>query len=200
LTDLEGLANILLDRGLPLKQLESRLAAEVQTYKNTPRKNAERFAEAVIREVTLSRKEPKDRVLKKLFKFYRSHVAMGEMGVGSRGEGDIYVHNLIARLASAGVQPPLLGPISLDDAGAVYRGGVVVTVAVDGTHSRLSNFPFLAGFHVTRACLRDVYVKGAEPVALFDDLHLADDGDIGRLFDFIARANTVSNLIDVPAA
>ncbi len=47
MTDLEGLANILLDRGLPLEQVESRLADEVQTYKNTPRKNAERFAEGL---------------------------------------------------------------------------------------------------------------------------------------------------------
>jgi hydrogenase expression/formation protein len=198
LTDLEGLANILLNKGVSPKKVKSRLTNEVLTYKKTSRKNAEKFSKAVIREVILSRKATKNRVLKKLFNFYGSQVAMGEMGVGSRGKGDIYVHNLIARLATIGVQPPLLGPVSLDDAGAVYRKGVVVTVAVDGTHSRLSNFPFLAGFHVTRACLRDVYVKGAEPVALFDDLHLADDGDISTIFDFIAGANTVSSLMKIP--
>jgi hydrogenase expression/formation protein len=65
-------------------------------------------------------------------------------------------------------------------------------------HSRLSDYPFLAGFHVTRAALRDVYVMGARPVALLSDIHLADDGDVSKLFDHIAGIATVSELIDVP--
>ena len=65
-------------------------------------------------------------------------------------------------------------------------------------HSRLSEYPFLGGFHVTRATLRDVCVMGADPVAILSDLHLADDGDIGKLFDYTAGVCAVSELIDVP--
>jgi hydrogenase expression/formation protein len=65
-------------------------------------------------------------------------------------------------------------------------------------HSRLSDYPFLAGFHVTRAALRDVYVMGAKPVALLSDIHIADDGDVSKLFDHIAGIATVSELIGVP--
>jgi hydrogenase expression/formation protein len=65
-------------------------------------------------------------------------------------------------------------------------------------HSRLSDYPFLAGFHVTRAALRDVYVMGARPVAILSDIHLADDGDVAKLFDHIAGIATVSELIGVP--
>ena len=75
---------------------------------------------------------------------------------------------------------------------------VYVTTAVDGIHSRLSEYPFLGGFHVTRATLRDVCVMGADPVAILSDLHLADDGDVGKLFDFTAGVCAVSELIDVP--
>jgi hydrogenase expression/formation protein len=76
--------------------------------------------------------------------------------------------------------------------------GQYITVTVDGMHSRLSDYPFLAGFHVTRAALRDVYVMGAKPVALLSDIHLADDGDVSKLFDHIAGIATVSELIGVP--
>jgi hydrogenase expression/formation protein len=75
---------------------------------------------------------------------------------------------------------------------------VYVTTAVDGIHSRLSEYPFLGGFHVTRATLRDDCVMGADPVAILSDLHLADDGDVGKLFDFTAGVCAVSELIDVP--
>ena len=49
-------------------------------------------------------------------------------------------------------------------------------VTVDGMHSRLSEYPFLAGFHVARAALRDVWAMGARPLAMLADIHLADDG------------------------
>jgi len=41
-------------------------------------------------------------------------------------------------------------------------------------------------------------VKGARPIALFTDLHLADDGDVGKLFDFAGGIRTVSTLAEVP--
>jgi len=65
-------------------------------------------------------------------------------------------------------------------------------------HSRLSDFPFLAGFHVTRASLRDIYVMGAQPVALFSDIHLADDGDISKVFDYTAGIGAVAEVMNVP--
>jgi hydrogenase expression/formation protein len=85
-----------------------------------------------------------------------------------------------------------------DDAGVVTGEAGYITVAVDGMHSRLSEFPFLAGFHAARAALRDVYVMGSKPRALISDLHLADDGDIGKLFDFTAGVACVGELCSTP--
>ncbi|MGP3666817.1 MAG: AIR synthase-related protein [Candidatus Bathyarchaeota archaeon] len=201
MSDLEGLVNILLDRGFHESDIKIKLVDEILTFKSDISKvKAEKIADAVLKEVLRSRsvKQVKNKVLHELVDYPKSNVSMGVMGVGSRGEGDIFVHKLIAKLASLGGLNPFLGPLSLDDAGMVSVGDLIVAVSVDGTHSRLSNFPFLAGFHVTRACLRDVYVKGAKPIALFDDIHLADDGDIGKLFDFVVGINVVSSLIRVP--
>jgi len=39
---------------------------------------------------------------------------------------------------------------------------------------------------------------GAHPIAIISDLHLADDGDVGKLFDFTAGVCTVSELLNVP--
>ena len=39
---------------------------------------------------------------------------------------------------------------------------------------------------------------GADPIAMLSDLHLADDGDVGKLFDFTAGVCAVSELVDVP--
>ena len=64
-------------------------------------------------------------------------------------------------------------------------------------HRRIAE-TFLGGFHVTRATLRDVCVMGADPVSILSDLHLADDGDVGKLFDFTAGVCTVCELVDVP--
>ncbi|HNR25852.1 MAG TPA: AIR synthase-related protein, partial [Methanobacteriaceae archaeon] len=44
----------------------------------------------------------------------------------------------------------------------------------------------------------DVCVMGADPVALLSDLHLADDGDVGKLFDYTAGVCAVSELTGVP--
>jgi hydrogenase expression/formation protein len=95
----------------------------------------------------------------------------------------------------------------LDDAGAVKlsdvgilngTNDVIIVSKMEGIHSRLSDFPFVCGFHVTRACLRDLYVKGAEPISIMIDVHLADDADVGKLFDFMAGVSTVAELSGVP--
>ncbi|MEM3209823.1 MAG: AIR synthase related protein, partial [Saccharolobus sp.] len=81
-----------------------------------------------------------------------------------------------------------------DDAG--IRDNIVVSI--DGIHSRLSYFPFLAGFYATKATLRDIVVKGAYPIGLLVDIHLSDDSDIGMLLDFEAGIATISNALNVP--
>ncbi|MDI6640048.1 MAG: AIR synthase-related protein, partial [Methanocellales archaeon] len=48
------------------------------------------------------------------------------------------------------------------------------------------------------AALRDIYVMGARPVALFSDVHLADDGDVAKIFDYTAGIAAVSELVGVP--
>lgn len=96
---------------------------------------------------------------------------MGEFGVGSRGKGDFFAHRQFPRII--GKAAAAVGVDEMDDAGAVQAGGQYIITTVDGMHSRLSDFPFLAGFHVTRATLRDVYVMGAAPVALLSDIHVA---------------------------
>ena len=131
-----------------------------------------------------------------VFSLERVGVSMGDFGVGSRGSGDFYTHTKIAEVI--GRTEAVVDSRQLDDSGVVQAGGKYITVTVDGMHSRLSDYPFLAGFHVTRAALRDVYVMGARPVALLSDIHLADDGDVSKLFDHIAGIATVSELIGVP--
>ena len=144
---------------------------------------------------------------------------MGDFGVGSRGTGDFFAHRQIARII--GRTGASVGVDEMDDAGAVLldtcgktgknndlqqtpevrkKGseGPYIICTVDGMHSRLSDFPFLAGFHVTRATLRDVYVMGAHPVMLFSDIHVADDGDVAKIFDYTAGITTVGEVMGVP--
>jgi len=160
---------------------------------------AKLLGKAVLEEVKKASKKIDDEFLNELLNFPKSNVSMGEMGVGSRGEGDFFVHEKICDIAS-GNNDVVVSAKEHDDAGIVYvkeRENFIV-VSIDGTHSRLSEYPFIAGFHVSRAALRDIYVKGAKPIALIDDIHLADDGDVGRLFDFVAGISTVSELANVP--
>jgi hydrogenase expression/formation protein len=159
--------------------------------KHTDPAYAEAFAAAVIEEVKNSEGLTGD-----FFAFTRAGVKMGEFGVGSRGTGDFYAHRQIARII--GKTSASVGVDEMDDAGAVQAGGEYIVCTVDGMHSRLSDFPFLAGFHVTRATLRDVYVMGARPVMLFSDIHVADDGDIAKIFDYTAGITSVGEAISVP--
>jgi len=49
-----------------------------------------------------------------------------------------------------------------------------------------------------RATLRDVYVMGARPVGLISDIHVADDGDVARIFDYTAGITAVGEALGVP--
>jgi len=187
------LVNRLLDKGVSEQAIEARLKEEILTWKGG--EDAEGMAKAILEEVKSARTMLEDSLLKGVLKAPKSGATMHDLGVGCRGDGDFFVHRLIADLAGKG---SLLPPEQQDDAGAVKAYGQIIVASVDGTHSRLSDFPFIAGFHVARAAMRDVMVKGAQPVALIDDLHLADDGDVGKLFDFVAGIAAVAELSGVP--
>jgi hydrogenase expression/formation protein len=195
--DLEGFVRRGLEHDVAEPEILSELSQLIFKTKRVTPGEAEQLARAVIEEVKSTRKEIAGEFLRTLLRYYPSTVTMGEIGVGSRGEGDFFVHRKIASIASS-ASSAFLSPESQDDAGAVSLGSEAVVVAVDGTHSRLSDYPFIAGFHVARAALRDVLVKGARPLALFSDLHLADDGDVSKLFEFLAGVSTVCELTDVP--
>ncbi len=187
--DLEGFAK----RGLKRKDdaIESKLVALIREVKEIPESQAKLLAQAVLEEAKATLHPRGD-----VFRLESVGVSMGDYGVGSRGSGDFYTHTKIAEVI--GRTDAVVDSRQLDDSGVVKAGGEYIVVTVDGMHSRLSDYPFLAGFHVTRAALRDIYVMGAKPVAMLSDIHLADDGDVAKLFDHIAGIATVSELIHVP--
>lgn len=187
--DLEGYAKRGLRKNDP--DIRSKLTARILEVKDIHESQADLLASAVIDEAKATL-NPRGEV----FALQDSGVTMGDFGVGSRGSGDFYTHTKIAEVI--GRTNAVVDSAQLDDSGVVKAGGQFIVVTVDGMHSRLSDYPFLAGFHVTRAALRDIYVMGAKPVALLSDIHIADDGDVSKLFDHIAGIATVSELTGVP--
>jgi hydrogenase expression/formation protein len=177
--------------GVPEASIHKTLTDEILGIKKVDPSYASAFAKAVIEEVKNTRGLTGD-----FFEFEPACVNMGEFGVGSRGKGDFFAHREIARII--GKTSASVGVDEMDDAGAVKAGGEYIICTVDGMHSRLSDYPYLAGFHVTRATLRDVYVMGAKPIMLFSDIHVADDGDVAKIFDYTAGVTTVGEAMDVP--
>lgn len=117
-------------------------------------------------------------------------------GLGCRGEGDFYIHHKLAEII--GKTGAVVDSLDQDDAGVTKVDDKFIVVSVDGMHSRLSHFPFLAGFHVARAAIRDVLIMGGKPVALLSDIHLGNDGDVGKIFDYTAGISVVSELTSIP--
>jgi hydrogenase expression/formation protein len=187
--DIEGYAKRGLRKGDP--QLLDKLTDRILEIKDISRESARKLAEAVIAEAKTTLFVKDDVIASQ-----PCGVTMGAFGVGSRGRGDFYAHRKIAEVI--GKTDAVCDSSQMDDSGVVRAGGQYVVVTVDGMHSRLSDFPFLAGFHCARASLRDLYVMGARPVALFSDIHIADDGDVSKIFDYTAGITTVSDLIGVP--
>ncbi|MCC7553275.1 MAG: hypothetical protein KO202_02110 [Methanobacteriaceae archaeon] len=202
--DLEGFVRDKINGDINKINLEDILSSRIREYKNLNEDESILMAKAVIDEVetTLNLSNIDDEFLKDIISVPKSNVSMGEMGVGSRGAGDFFTHRKIAEIVASTNTSSLVNPTEQDDGGVVKvkspNDEVYVTTAVDGIHSRLSEYPFLGGFHVARATLRDVCVMGSEPIAILSDLHLADDGDVGKLFDFTAGVAAVSELVDVP--
>ena len=189
--DVEEYARKKIAEGDSEAAIQERLVNIIRSYKAVNQSYASAFARAVITEVKNTQGLSGD-----FFVFEPAGVKMGEFGVGSRGKGDFFAHRQIARII--GKTSASVGVDEMDDAGAVRAGGEYIICTVDGMHSRLSDFPFLAGFHVTRATLRDTYVMGAKPVMLFSDIHVADDGDVAKIFDYTAGITTVGEAMDVP--
>lgn len=201
--DMEGYVRQRLDN-YNENDLKDILSQRIREYKNISQDKSLLMAESVIDEVktTLNLKNSDDTFLKEITEVPKADIAMGEMGVGSRGAGDFFVHRKIAEIVSSTNTSSLVNPSEQDDGGVVKANSpndeLYITTAVDGIHSRLSEYPFLGGFHVTRATLRDICVMGADPVSILSDVHLADDGDVGKIFDFTAGVAAVSELVDVP--
>lgn len=201
--DLEGFAKRKLRAGETDAKIIAEMSTRIEEIKrtsiltNTTKETADKLAKAVLDEAKRTL-DLKDEFATEIV----SGVRMGEMGVGSRGSGDFYVHEKIGELI--GATGAVVDSSSLSDSGVVRLPATTtaknkfVVVTVDGMHSRLSDFPFLAGFHVARAALRDVYVLGAVPVAMLSDIHVADDGDVGKIFDHIAGISAVSDATGVP--
>lgn len=189
--DIEGYVRRQRRAGTPASELCTRLRDRILEIKDIPFEYAEAFAKAAIEEVIITEGLTDD-----LFTYEPSGVSMGDFGVGSRGTGDFYAHRKIAEII--GDTGASVGVSEMDDGGVVRAGGQYVIATVDGMHSRLSDFPFLAGFHATRATLRDVYVMGATPVGLISDIHVADDGDVAKIFDYTAGITCVSEALGVP--
>jgi hydrogenase expression/formation protein len=183
--DLEEYAKRALKRGQTKEDIENMLADRIQEIRQSPRDLALRLSKAVIDEAEFTLRDEK-----------KSGVTMGRFGVGSRGSGDFYVHEKIASVI--GKTSAVIGSDQLDDSGVVKAHDKYIVITVDGMHSRLSDYPFLAGFHVTRASLRDIFVMGAKPIALFSDIHLADDGDVSKIFDYTAGISAVAEVVNVP--
>jgi len=211
LSDLEGLTRNLIKKGCSDEEILKRLVQEYLDFKDIDEESALKYGKAIIEECKRSDlKSVSNRFIKDLLKINNSGVTVGKQGVGCRGAGDFFVHKLIAELSETEYRA-FLSPTSLDDAGAVRLCDIegfnnetlevcnlIIVSKMEGIHSRLSDFPFICGFHVTRAALRDLYVKGAKPISIMVDTHLGDDADVGKLFDFMAGVSTISDLAKVP--
>ncbi len=178
------------------EEIVEKLSSIIRFYKNINSSDSDKLSKAVFDEVsTVSNLDDN-----KFLSYPLSNIHMGEFGVGSRGKGDFYVHSKIAEIIKNTNVGSVVNPTAQDDGGVVKidEDTNYVTTAIDGIHSRLGDYPFLAGFHTARATLRDVCVMGAKPVSLISDIHLADDGDISKILDFTAGICAVSELTGVP--
>jgi hydrogenase expression/formation protein len=189
--DVEGYVRRNIKEGRTDAEIVSGLSSRIREIKSVSQIYADQFAHAVLTEVQNTSNLTGD-----LLNCTQADVTMGEFGVGSRGTGDFYAHRKIAEII--GKTSADVGVDQMDDAGVVQAEGQYIVCTVDGMHSRLSDFPYLAGFHVTRATLRDCYVMGARPVMLFSDIHVADDGDVSKIFDYTAGVTTVGEVMNVP--
>ncbi len=153
--------------------------------KNWDEKTVELFANELYKEVTISKSYKKESSW--LLDYPKSNVKAGEIGLGSRGAGDFFVHELYKKI----ILHKDTSIDKFDDAGYTKILDNYLVVSIDGMHSRLSEFPFIAGFHATRAAARDVMVKGAIPLGFLVDVRVGDDADVLKLYDFMLGVSLV---------
>ena len=157
LSDLEGLTRRLMEKGYSKVEIIERLVNEYMDFKDIEQESATILAEAIYEECKKSDvKNVSDSFIKYLLDISKANVTIGRQGVGCRGAGDFFVHKLIAELSET-EKKAYLSPSSLDDAGAVKLSDIegfelekelIIVSKMEGIHSRLSDFPFLCGFHV----------------------------------------------------
>ncbi|MCK5561993.1 MAG: hypothetical protein KAJ51_15445, partial [Thermoplasmata archaeon] len=148
--DLEGHARQMYRNNVPKDEIISNLASLTGSRAK---------AEAILSEI-VNTENIADTFIRDLCGFTSSGFSAEHTGLGCRGEGDFFIHRKIAQLI--GKQDSIINPLDQDDGGAVQIGENYIVVSVDGMHSRLSHFPFIAGFHATRAAIRDTLVMGSE--------------------------------------
>lgn len=161
MSDLEGLTRRLISKGYSEEEILKRLVQEYLDFKNIDKSLAYTYSKAVYEECKKSDiSEISNHFIKNLLDINKADITVGKQGVGCRGAGDFFVHKLIAELSETN-HKPFLSPGSLDDAGAVrlqdligFKGerynsnDLIIVSKMEGIHSRLSDFPFICGFHV----------------------------------------------------
>ena len=144
-------------KGLNKEQIVLRLVKEYRDFKDIKIEHATSLAKAIYEECMQSDlRSVSDPFMRYILDINRANVTIGKQGVGCRGSGDFFVHKLLAKLSETKIKA-YLGPSSLDDAGAVRlkdvngferKNDLIIVSKMEGIHSRLSDFPFLCGFHV----------------------------------------------------
>ncbi|HMB65898.1 MAG TPA: hypothetical protein VKO42_03390, partial [Patescibacteria group bacterium] len=125
MTNLEGIAKQLLNNNISDRKIVNQLMAEYRVFKKDyPKARLLKMAEGVLQESKKSlsaHSNPlikNDKLLSTLLNIPKAGVSMGEGGVGCRGKGDFFVHELLTKISKTSVDP-LISPESLDDTGAV---------------------------------------------------------------------------------
>jgi hydrogenase expression/formation protein len=102
--DLEGYVRRCLRKKIPEnKIIEDGFKRILEIKEDVDEEFAKKFIKAILEEVKTTEKfkEIEDENLKTLLRYPESKVTMGKMGVGSRGEGDFFVHREIARIVKS---------------------------------------------------------------------------------------------------
>ena len=161
MSDLEGLTRNLMKKGYSKAEIIDIIVQEYLNFKEIEKSLAHTYAKAIYEECKKSDiSNISNPFIKDLLETNNADVTVGKQGVGCRGAGDFFVHKLITELSET-EKKAYLSPTSLDDAGAVrlsnitiFRGqrfghyDLIVASKMEGIHSRLSDFPFICGFHV----------------------------------------------------
>ena len=153
MTDLEGIAKHLLAQNWPESAIHDQLKEEYLTFKNLPIEVIEELITAVLtesKESLAATQNLQSGIVSTVLEIPVANVTMGEHGVGCRGQGDFFVHSLLAQLSKTSIIP-LVSPESLDDTGAVEyqcsdtENKLIILTKMEGMHSRLERLSLFSG-------------------------------------------------------